>query len=97
MKKLLLLSFFILSFSVLAYAEHTGGTVRVHVNGLVCDFCARALDKVISKEDAVEDINVNLDTKIITIHLKEGQNLEDDKIINMVKDSGYDVREINRD
>lgn len=97
MKKLLLLMILIFSISVSTYAENTSETVQVQVNGLVCDFCARALEKVFSKEDAVDNINVDLDTKIITIQLKEGQNLENEKISNMVKDSGYDVKEINRD
>lgn len=97
MKKLLLLMILIFSISGSTYAENTSETVQVQVNGLVCDFCARALEKVFSKEDAVNNINVDLDTKIITIQLKEEQNLENEKISNMVKDSGYDVKEINRD
>ena len=97
MKKLIILLFLIFSISATTYAENTSETVQVQVNGLVCDFCARALEKVFSKEDTVENINVDLDAKIITIKFKEGQNLDNEKIANMVKDSGYDVKEISRD
>lgn len=97
MKKPIILFLLIFSLSVSSFGADAGGTVQVHVNGLVCDFCARALDKVFSKQEAVDDIDVNLDTRIITIHLKEGQNLEDEKITSLVEDSGYNVREIKRD
>lgn len=97
MKKILILAILIFSISVSAFAEHPGGTVSVHVNGLVCDFCARALEKVFGKEEAVDTINVDLDTSIISIHLRQGQNLDDDKIKNLIKDSGYDVKEIRRE
>ena len=34
---------------------------------------------------------------LITINLKKGKNLNDDIIKQLIKDSGYDVAEINRD
>ena len=34
---------------------------------------------------------------LITINLKKGKNLDDNTIKQLIKDSGYDVREINRD
>ena len=40
------------------------------------------------------DIKVNLKNMLITINLKENQNLSYEKITEMIKDSGYDVREI---
>lgn len=78
-----------------AYA--LGTSIKVDVNGLVCDFCARALEKVFSKQETVEDINVDLDTKVITINMKDGQNLDDETITNLITDSGYNVEGIRRD
>lgn len=66
------------------------------VNGLVCDFCARALEKVFGKEEAVKAIDVNLDTKIITVNFNEGQTLSDEKITALVTDAGYNVEGIHR-
>ena len=71
------------------------GDVYVSVNGLVCDFCARALEKVFGKEAAVKSIDVNLDTKIITINFSEGQSLDDERITALITDSGYNVEGIN--
>lgn len=77
-----------------AFASHPGGTIYVDVNGLVCDFCARALEKVFGREEAVESINVDLDKKVITIHLNEDQRLDHATITQLITDSGYNVREI---
>ena len=111
MKKLiLLLTAITLTFAVPAYAGHGEGDHETHaeeiaaqpgdahvsVNGLVCDFCARALEKVFGKEEAVKAIDVNLDTKIITVNFNEGQTLSDEKITQLITDAGYNVEGIHR-
>lgn len=107
MKKLtLLMTAVAITVSIPAYAaqkdtptmaEHktASGDVQVSVNGLVCDFCARALEKVFGKEDAVKGIDVNLDTKIITITFNDGQSLDDEAITSLITDAGYNVEGIH--
>ncbi len=105
--KILLLSLMVYTLTVPAYAEDSivsipvspailSGDVQVSVNGLVCDFCARALEKVFGAQEAVKNIHVNLDTKIITIHFKEGQSLDDVMVKQLINDAGYDVEVIHR-
>ena len=72
------------------------GDVHVSVKGLVCDFCARALEKVFGKQEAVNDIDVDLDNKLITIDFKDGQSLNDDTIRALIQHSGYNVENIHR-
>ena len=112
MKKLtLLLTALTLTFAAPAIAGHgegeTGheahaeqavqsGDVHVSVNGLVCDFCARALEKVFGKEEAVKGIDVNLDTKMVTINFNEGQSLDDERITKLITDAGYNVEGVHR-
>ena len=93
MKKFVLLLGALCVLSTPAFAN----TAKVSVNGLVCDFCARALEKVFSRQEAVNDIAVDLDSKIITVNFKEGQSLDDDRITELVTDSGYNVEEITRE
>mgnify|MGYP001158765624 CR=1 FL=1 len=71
--------------------------LSVSVNGLVCDFCARSIEKLFNKKESVENINVDLEKMLITIYLKKGEILNDDMIKQIITDSGYDVREINRE
>ncbi len=66
-------------------------SITAEVNGLVCDFCARALEKVFSKEDAVDHINVNLDQGLIGIHFHENQSITQDELTQLITDSGYNV------
>lgn len=68
----------------------------ISVNGLVCDFCARSIEKLFSRKDSVEDIQINLEKMLITIHLKQGKHLDDKTISKLIVDSGYNVREIKR-
>lgn len=95
MKKLILTT--ILALTLFTTPAFAAGVARVDVNGLVCDFCARALEKVFGKQDAVEGIVVDLKEKIITINFKDGQNIDDETITELITDSGYNVEGINRD
>jgi len=71
-------------------------TVNVKVNGLVCDFCARALEKVFSKRDEVSGINVDLNAANVTIAMKPGQSISDDILTQLITDSGYNVTAIDK-
>ena len=71
--------------------------LKISVNGLVCDFCARSIEKIFSKKESVESINVDLENMLITIYLKKGKNINNIIVTQLIKDSGYDVTEINRE
>lgn len=73
--------------------EHT---VNVKVNGLVCDFCARALEKVFSKREEMEGIHVDLDNGLVQIMQKSGQSMDDATLKQLITDSGYNVTSIKR-
>lgn len=76
--------------------EEADHTIVAQINGLVCDFCARALEKVFGKRPEVSGIDVNLDTKIVTIGLKKGKDIDDATITKLITDAGYNVVKINR-
>ena len=63
--------------------------VNVEVNGMVCDFCARALERFFKKQE-VAAIDVDLDNGKISINFNDGANLEDSTIQKLVTNSGYD-------
>ena len=80
-----------------AFAQkNTGiqGDAFVTVNGLVCDFCARALEKVFDKQEEINSIDVDLDEKIITLDFKDRQSMDEDTITKLITDSGYNVVEV---
>lgn len=94
MKQLLLIITFLFSVSLPTFAAQPGGTVQADVNGLVCDFCARALEKVFGKQEEVKSIHVDLDKKVVTIQFNAGKMLQNEQITQLITDSGYQVREI---
>ena len=89
-------------FSISAFSESGNlecakkNSVNVDVNGMVCDFCARALEKVFSEKQEVAAIDVDLDNGRISINFNNGADLEDSMIQKLVTNSGYDVVKINR-
>lgn len=80
-----------------ATAQSAQTMVTAKVNGMVCDFCARAVTKVFGKEDAVENVHVDLDNGEIHVTLKSDTELSDARVAELVKSSGYDLVSIDRD
>lgn len=71
--------------------------VEVKVNGMVCDFCARALEKVFGEREEVQDIKVDLDNSSIHIVMEEGETLDDATLRQLITDSGYAINAIDRE
>ena len=90
---ILVLFNFVFNIGVKSNNKNDDNIVYVSVNGLVCDFCARSIEKMYEKKDAVSRISVDLENMLITIFLRDNQKLNDETIIELIKDSGYDVIE----
>lgn len=73
-----------------------GSLIRVEVLGMVCDFCATAMNKTIGKREEVSAVYVDLDTKQMSIVTKAGSDLDDETIDKLVKKAGYKVKAIHR-
>jgi copper chaperone CopZ len=73
-----------------------GELITVHAFGLVCDFCAQAIEKVFMRKDEVSGINVNLAESRITISTKKGKPLDDEIVTKLITDAGYNVEKISR-
>ncbi|MBK7361497.1 MAG: heavy-metal-associated domain-containing protein [Micavibrio sp.] len=93
MRKLLLTFMALIVFSGSAYAE----TIKASVNGLVCAFCATAIEKTFKAQPAVETIKVDLETKLVTITTKPDQNLDDETVKKLITDAGYTITGITRE
>ncbi len=99
MKKFLLSLATLGLLAVPAQAHHVdthAHDVTIKVSGLVCDFCARTVEKVFAKKDEVSAVAVDLDTHEINIDFKAGAVMENEAIYALIVDSGYTVTEIIR-
>ena len=91
----LLSIFFLSSLNILSAAEDSYD-ITIHVKGLVCDFCARSVEKTFSKTKVVEHINIDLDNGVIGLELKDRETLPDEKIKELIKANGYALESIER-
>ena len=48
------------------------------------------------KTNSIEKVEVDLEDSLVSIWLKEGQIISDEKIDSLIKDSGYNVESIER-
>ena len=92
MRKFLFITAIMISLIGTAQAE----TIKASVNGLVCSFCATGIEKTFKAQPAVSDVQVDLESKLVTIETKDNQNLDDATITKFITDAGYSVNSIER-
>ena len=66
--------------------------LRVGVKGMVCAFCAQGIEKKLKDQKEVESLKVSLENKYVELKFKEGQRLSNEKIIENLKDAGYEAK-----
>jgi cation transport ATPase len=71
-------------------------TIRATVNGMVCAFCATAIEKTFKRQGEVKAVNVNLENKVVTVETKTGQTIDDAKFKKLMANTGYSVVRIDR-
>ncbi len=74
-----------------AFAE----TIHVGVDGMVCAFCAKGIEKSFMKQPETEKVDVSLEDKLVTITTKKDATIKDDKITSVITDAGYKVTTIH--
>ena len=93
MKKLLSIGFLALSMSSgVAFAAVQ--TIKAEINGMVCAFCAQGIEKKMRSLSQTKDVYVDLKNKVVAVELKDGEELSQDTVRDLIKDAGYDVSKI---
>ena len=73
-----------------------GEPIVADVLGVVCDFCALAMNKIFSKREEVAAIFVDLDTKALSLVLAPGASMSDQTIADLAVQAGYRIAEVRR-
>ncbi len=84
-----------LMFSVCAQAA-ASKTIEMKVDGLVCAFCAQGIEKKLRKLAATDDVFVSLESGLVAVSLKAGQDIADGDLHNLLKEAGYTLVKIQR-
>ena len=66
----------------------------VEVNGMVCDFCARGIEKTFYKDKDVKKVNVSLENGIVLIGYKNTKNIDIDEIKNIFLSNGQTATKV---
>lgn len=103
MKKILLIIAVTMTITapVLAHhnEQHNGPfkTIIVSIEGMVCDFCARSLEKIFYQKENVQGVIVNLDNETMTLEIDEGTDVPNEEINKLVYYAGYKTSGIKRE
>lgn len=73
-----------------------GKPVVAEVLGVVCDFCATAMNKIFGAREEVAAVYVDLDTKALNLVLRPEYDLDDLTIEMLAVQAGYRIAAIHR-
>ena len=71
-------------------------TITINVDGLVCAFCAQGIEKKMKAQPATDKVFVSLEKRVVAVSLKDGQDINDEKLTAELTDAGYVVKGISR-
>jgi len=81
---------------IVAALDAGGVPVVVNVLGVVCDFCAKAMNRTFGGRDDVLAVHVDLDSKTLNLVLQANSSMDDAEIQRLVVRSGYKTKAIHR-
>ena len=78
------------------WAENKTDDVVVKLEGMTCQSCVQSLTTVFNKEETVNDVVITLDDQTMIIDTKDGMDMNDAKIKELIEWGGYDLISIKR-
>lgn len=92
MKKLLIT----LMLSAMAPAAFAVTTIKAEVNGMVCAFCAKGIEKKLKALPEGQAAFVDLKSRVVALQLKDGKDVSDEAFNKVIQDAGYSVSKVER-
>ncbi len=90
----LALGMLFIQFSTEALAA--GRQLTVAIKGLACAACAEQMVRRLESNPSVDHASYSLSSHRLSVHLRPGRALSDQRIADIVRDSGYPVVTIDR-
>ena len=84
----------LISQPIFAVTTKTEVRAEINVMGMVCDFCAQGIGKMLDKDPRIKSHTINLKKKIVTVRFKKGKKVSKKDLIEIMKQSGYSVKSI---
>lgn len=92
MKKTLIILFCLLASPIVFAAT----SIKAEVNGMVCAFCAKGIEKKLNAIPAGQEAFVDLKRRIVALELKPTQDVSLDNFTQVIKDAGYTVKKVEK-
>ncbi len=90
MKILMTVMVLSLGWSAAAFADGTRYELRV--DGLACPFCAYGIEKKLNAIDGVNNVDLDLNSGLVTVDVTEGAALNDSQMTELFNDAGFTYR-----
>jgi cation transport ATPase len=71
-------------------------SIKAEVNGMVCAFCAKGIEKKLNALPEGHGTFVDLKSRVVVLELKEGQNVPLEKFTKIIQDAGYSVSKVGK-
>ena len=78
----------------LTETEVTQRSVKIKCTEMSCDACKRSITKSIDQLQGIKNLDINLETKIITV-IFDDEKTDEQSILNAVIGAGYEAEIIN--
>jgi len=93
--KILSFSLFFLFLLPSPFASAAETHYRLHVDGLVCPFCAYNIEKKLGKLDGVEKVIADLKNGLVYVQVADGKKLPEKIARKEIIDAGFTLRSID--
>ncbi|QVL45720.1 MAG: heavy-metal-associated domain-containing protein [Methylophilaceae bacterium] len=71
-------------------------SIQAEVNGMVCAFCAKGIEKKLNAMPEGQGAFVDLKRRIVVLELKPQQDVSLDTFTQVIKDAGYAVNKVEK-
>ncbi len=88
----ILMTAMVLSFGWSAAAFADGTRYELRVDGLACPFCAYGIEKKLNAIDGVDEVDIDLNSGLVTVDVTEGAVLNDSQMTELFNDAGFTYR-----
>ena len=97
MKKLSVITTLLLASQILSASVAMATTsIKAEVNGMVCAFCAKGIEKKLNAMPEGQASFVDLKSRVVVLELKEGKEVPLEKFSQVIKDAGYTVSKVEK-
>lgn len=86
----------VLATSLMGNLAYASRLVDIRTRGMVCAFCVKGLKTRFSEEPSVERVEITLKSGVVNLVLREGKEITDKRISEILGDQGLDLDRIER-